>query len=285
MATVRARLLDEDDKPLANTKVEVVARSFDNKPLSLASGVTDEKGVVSFSIEAPGKFIPRLTLIAQRGAERDNLSELVTWAGDAGDFGTLVVTKAPVLRAAATSFHAVPFESRELARLAVPTVPLPTTPTRPIVKTSISDLVSSAGAQLASAQTTLAASGSGFRLANVSMSLKVVPESANALSFPSADDLPKYSGSLLSVVDLEFHPTETAAPLTPQTTIPSVIGYTESLARRKLAEVGLDVDVVRQAVPEADRERRAGRVLTQQPAAGAAIEAGGTVVLTIAETA
>ena len=283
MATVRARLLDEDDKPLAHTKVEDVARSFDNRPLSLAAGATDEKGVVSLTIEAPGKLIPRLTLIAPGGTERV-LSELVTWSGDAGDFGTLVVTKAPVLRAAGTSFHALPFESRELARVALPGVPIPTTPTRPIVKTSISDLVSSAGAQLASAQTTLAASGSGFRLANVSMSLKVVPESANALSFPSADDLPKYSGSLLSVVDLSFHPTVTAAPAAPQTTIPSVVGYTESLARRKLAEVGLDVDIVRQAVAEADRERRAGRVLTQQPAAGGTIEAGGTVVLTIAET-
>ena len=62
------------------------------------------------------------------------------------------------------------------------------------------------------------------------------------------------------------------------TTIPDVVGQTESAARARMSAAGLDVDVITQ---ETDEQSQDGRVLDQSPDGGVRTQTGTTVTLVI----
>jgi hypothetical protein len=87
----------------------------------------------------------------------------------------------------------------------------------------------------------------------------------------------------LSTLNLDFAAHEPKEkPQIPSVTVPSVIGYTEVMARRKLGDAGLQVARDFQAVVQkADQPIQADRVVDQLPRPGARWPAGGTVTIFI----
>lgn len=145
-----------------------------------------------------------------------------------------------------------------------------------MAETSIQDLAQTTAEQLQRVQSSLRIEQAGFRLGKVALQLKVLPgRTGGNVTLPAREDIEKVGAGALSVLDLAFHP-DTAVPSgPPRPAVPRVVGYTEALARRKLAERRLGVEVTHQLVTSAAEH---GRVVLQRPAAGAQV-AEGTVVL------
>ena len=150
-------------------------------------------------------------------------------------------------------------------------------------ETSIAKFVEDAGAGLMEARRRLAGQRGGLALGRVSLDLKMVPSvRGRGLRFPSPDEVSALGGDRMSRLTIDFDAAEGAAggadESLPQ--VPRVTGYTEVLARRKLAGAGFVPEVV-QAALTAEEAERAGKVVKQWPAAGRELDAGSVVTVAI----
>ena len=145
-------------------------------------------------------------------------------------------------------------------------------------ETTIEDLAQSTAEQLQRVRQTLQNGQSGLRLGKVGLQLKVLPgRTGGRVALPQSRQIQNIGAQALGSLDLAFIP-ETTAPVAaarPQLTTPRVLGYTETLARRKLAERRLGVEIVYRLVTSAAEH---GRVVLQRPEPEAPV-AEGTVVL------
>ncbi len=91
----------------------------------------------------------------------------------------------------------------------------------------------------------------------------------------------------LSVLRLDFAAGEPQEkPQIPESTVPSVVGYTEIMARRKLADAGFQITRDFQAVVEKPGEPiQADRVVAQMPREGEKWPLGGAVTIFIGREA
>src|SRR6185436_2867480 len=113
--------------------------------------------------------------------------------------------------------------------------------------------------------------GSSYSLGRVAIEVKMVPGIAGiGMRFPQGDELKTLDSEHLSKLSLDFEAPDTkAAPPVDLVLVPSLLGYTETMARRKLAEVGLPVVVSYQAVVTQPGEpEQADRVVNQLPRQG-----------------
>lgn len=134
---------------------------------------------------------------------------------------------------------------------------------------------------LKTTQTRLQQDRSGFQLGKVSLQLKVMTgNDGGQVGLPRTSDIEKLGANALGQVLLDFHPPgqNVAAPSAAQIAVPPLAGYTEVLARRKLGETGLRVEVLSQLVRSDDQ---AGRVVLQNPAPGTAVTPDSTVMIAI----
>jgi hypothetical protein len=129
--------------------------------------------------------------------------------------------------------------------------------------------------QIKSVQSQLQSNLDGIQLGKVSLQLKVMTgSSASSVGLPRTRDIEKVGANALSQLQFDFHPApkERAAPAE---SAPNVLGYTELVARRKLAEHKLTAEVFYQLVLDDEQH---GRVLSQTPAAGAALTSGSIII-------
>ena len=142
--------------------------------------------------------------------------------------------------------------------------------------TRLSVIAESAGEQLHEARNRLLGSRSGLRLGDVELQVRgeagVSPDSMLGLRLQSEAIDP----NRLSEVTLRYGVDGGRARtrLQDPVQVPTLTGYTEALARRKLGKVRLEADVSRQAV---DDRSKARTVVAQDPAPGSTVEAGTTV--------
>lgn len=145
-------------------------------------------------------------------------------------------------------------------------------------ETTIQRLAQGTAEQLQATQVALAGQPGGFTLGSVSLELKVMPGATEGgVTLPGAREVEAIDAAALSTLRLDFHPT--AAPQAAGgLAVPALAGYTEALARRKLAERRLRAEVLARLVHD---DRQVGRVVFQSPPAGAAVAEGATVVFAI----
>lgn len=158
-------------------------------------------------------------------------------------------------------------------------------------RTTLQDFVQNANDSIKRARAELRRQGSSYSLERVSLEVKMLPGPAGeGMFFPQQEDLVgdgNKGGRLdpdhLSLLSLEF--TANEPPEKPQIvplTVPSVIGYTEIMARRKLTEAGFQVTRDFQAViQKANEPIQADRVVDQLPHAGEKWPPGGAVTIFI----
>lgn len=150
------------------------------------------------------------------------------------------------------------------------------------------DVVQSVGGQLGSAAKALDQAALGMLLGSVSVSLKGVSSGPGRFEFPSVSRLGKVAGAEMSTIELEFTPikplptSEELPPAGEGPTMPSVLGYTELLARRKLEALALQIEVSHKALAKpASGPSPWGRVVGQSPAPSSAIVPGDRVEILI----
>lgn len=134
---------------------------------------------------------------------------------------------------------------------------------------------------LKTTQTRLQQDRSGFQLGKVSLQLKVMTgNDGGQVGLPRTSDIEKLGANALGQVLLDFHPPgqNVAASSAAQTAVPPLAGYTELLARRKLGETGLRVEVLSQLVLSDDQ---VGRVVLQNPSPGTPVAPDSTVMIAI----
>ena len=158
-------------------------------------------------------------------------------------------------------------------------------------RTTLQDFVQNANDSIKRARAELRREGSSYSLERVSLEVKMLPGPAGeGLFFPQRDDLVGGEGreggldpNHLSMLSLEFAANE--PPEKPQiipVTVPSVLGYTEIMARRKLSEAGFQVTRDFQAViQQANEPIQADRVVDQLPRAGEKWPPGGAITIFI----
>ena len=157
--------------------------------------------------------------------------------------------------------------------------------------TSLQDFVQNANESIERAREELRRQGGSYSLERVSLEVKMIPgPRGEGMYFPRLEDLtgapergPEVSGggvsgapargerldpNHLSVLRLDFAAGEPQEkPQIPESTVPSVIGYTELMARRKLTDAGFQITRDFQAVVEKPGEPiQADRVVAQMPA-------------------
>ena len=142
--------------------------------------------------------------------------------------------------------------------------------------TRLSVIAESAGEQLHEARNRLLGSRSGLRLGDVELQVRgeagVSPDAMLGLRLQTEAIDP----NRLSEVTLRYGVDggRVRTRLQDPVQVPTLTGYTEALARRKLGKVRLEADVSRQAV---DDRSKARTVVAQDPAPGSTVEAGTTV--------
>lgn len=142
--------------------------------------------------------------------------------------------------------------------------------------TRLSVIAESAGEQLHEARNRLLGSRSGLRLGDVELQVRgeagVSPDAMLGLRLQTEAIDP----NRLSEVTLRYGVDggRVLTRLQDPVQVPTLTGYTEALARRKLGKVRLEADVSRQAV---DDRSKARTVVAQDPAPGSTVEAGTTV--------
>lgn len=124
----------------------------------------------------------------------------------------------------------------------------------------------------------------GWSLSDVRVQLKMmVTDGGTKVHFPKPGETP--ATGEVSAVDFLLRPGRTVATATPEVAVPNVVGYSPLIAERKLRALGLGVTTSYQTVKEvAGAPKRAGRVMTQRPAAGGRVAPAGTVELLIGKT-
>ncbi len=213
-------------------------------------------------------------LNAQRIAEKDALTKQLAQqaaqalAAKVAELEAQRVAEKAALAQQMTKEHGVVLAARDQQLAAATSDVAP--------ETTIEDVARSTAEQLDRVRQSLQTGQSGLRLGKVALQLKVLPGSTGgSVSLPQTRQIEKVGAQALGSLDLAFLP-ETAAPASrPQLLAPPVLGYTESFARRKLAERRLGAEVVYRLVTSAAEH---GRVVFQRPAPEAPV-AEGTVVL------
>ncbi|MBL9102640.1 MAG: PASTA domain-containing protein [Myxococcales bacterium] len=144
---------------------------------------------------------------------------------------------------------------------------------------TIADLAQTTASQLQRVQRRLRDDQAGLQLGKVSLSLRVLPGSdSERVALPQSRHIEKIGGGALGTLDLAFVPETPPSQPRPGLVAPRLLGYTEALARRKLAERGLGVEIVHQLVTDAGQH---GRVVLQRPKPEAAVTAGSVVLIAI----
>lgn len=136
---------------------------------------------------------------------------------------------------------------------------------------SLATLIRNTNREIEAARAELASRGGAYRLGRVTMELRMLPgPSGSGAIFPSAEAMDRLSGDQLSKLQLDFESDRPAeAPEPAKAIVPNVLGQTETLARRRVAEAGLLLETDAQAVPAAGGERDlVGRVVNQLPPPG-----------------
>lgn len=147
----------------------------------------------------------------------------------------------------------------------------------------LTDFMQKASDEVKRAREALAAGGGKLRLDAVDLSMRMVPairpEGGLEMRFPRLDELKGLSGGNLSVLDLDIEAPEPSSEAAAAIIVPSVAGYTETVARRKLGAASLRAEIAFQAVRGAGGH--ANRVVNQVPGPGTAVPAGSAVTLFI----
>ncbi len=143
-------------------------------------------------------------------------------------------------------------------------------------ETNLMDLIEEVAGQLDSVRERLSEEESGYQLGKVSFTFKVRPSSGGYnLALPSREELQSGGGGL-SEFHFDLTPKE-AADEPSTTTVPDVRGLTESLARSRLRQSGLEPDIRRIAVESAPEQH--GRVVRQTPEPEAEVPPGDIVTV------
>ncbi len=150
-------------------------------------------------------------------------------------------------------------------------------------QTSLEDFVKNANNEITRARVALAQGGGKHALGRVTMEVKMLPgRSGVGMKFPTLDEMKELGASQLSTLNVDFESLDEADNRAAEVIVPTVLGYTEILARRKLAAANLLVDVSYQAVTEVPgRTLEADRVVNQVPKSGDKVPAGSTVTIFI----
>jgi hypothetical protein len=146
-------------------------------------------------------------------------------------------------------------------------------------ESTIEDLAQSAATQIQRVQKTLRDDQAGLTLGKVSLNLRVLPGTTGGrVALPQTRDIQKVGAAALGSLDLAFSSDAGAVRQRTGLTAPRLLGYTEALARRKLAERGLGVEIVSQLVSTAGEH---GRVVLQRPQPNTPITEGSVILIAI----
>ncbi|MCP4660888.1 MAG: PASTA domain-containing protein, partial [bacterium] len=145
----------------------------------------------------------------------------------------------------------------------------------------LDDLVTDTHKKFEAAHAALAAVEGSHGLERARLALRFAAGAAGiGAIFPPVDTA--VGPARITTLDVDYEPLALAeeAAETPVDTVPSVIGLTRALARRRLVAAGLEAEVYYQAVcVVAGQPSPVGRVVSQLPHAGGAAEPGSTVRL------
>ncbi len=131
---------------------------------------------------------------------------------------------------------------------------------------TLSELIRNTNQEITQAREELQRQGGNYRLGRVAIELKMVAAAdGTGMIFPKPEEMGQ--ANQLSTVNLDFAPKEVVEEAPEDgNEVPSVIGYTELLARRKLSEAGLVMAVKYQAVAlEEGQPSWEDRVVNQHP--------------------
>ncbi len=253
MITVRAVLTPAQGDTLEGVELFVYTFAYSGSAQLVGTGKPDSRGTVAIGFDfAAGAYQPRIQLRFRRGGTTTPVElteDVKTFLKEVADFGTLTLPPAN-----------------------------PDNLTTPATETSLLNVLQQTGLQVKQAQDALR--GTGLQVGKVALQLKVMPASTSGnVLIPNVDDLARVSRRGLSQVNFEFDTLASGATsTTPEKVVPPLLNLTEVLARRKLAEQQLEVEVVYQRV---DAEEHVGRVRMQRPAAKTAVQPGTVVTLAI----
>lgn len=151
-------------------------------------------------------------------------------------------------------------------------------------QTLLEDFVKQANDEITKARAALKQKGSDYSLGRVTIDVKMLPGPGGVgMRFPQMDEIKELDAAHLSKLNLEFEAQEAKEVVqVAKVPVPSVLDYTEIMARRKLGEQNFLVDVSYQAVTVIPGEPiQVDRVVAQLPLPGAAAPSGSTVTIFI----
>jgi hypothetical protein len=296
--TITATVVDPQNKPLPNLDAQVCTFALTGAPRVIGTGRTGADGKLSIlcTWTSAADYQPRVQLQIKRGTAFVEATENPTvFNATTCDFGTVAFDATARLTLPPTAMLAVTVaEADELrgrvanldknlatkeAELRSKEAKLAEIEKSEGTETSIDGLAQSAAQQLQQTQSRLRKEQAGFQLGKVSLQLKVLPgRSGSTVALPRASDIQKVSAGGLSMLNLEFLPSTASKAVSSRPTVPRVLGYTEAMARRKLAEQRLGVELSYQLVTNASDE---GRVVLQVPDPGAQMEEGSIVLIAL----
>lgn len=151
-------------------------------------------------------------------------------------------------------------------------------------QTRLDDFVQNANDEITRAREVLKIKGSDYSLGRVTMEVKMLPGPGGVgMRFPQMEEIKTLDASHLSTLNVEFDAQDPKpAPKSVNVPVPSVLDYTEVMARRKLSESNFLVDLKYQAVSVIPGEPiQVDRVVAQMPLPGSAAASGSTVMIFI----
>lgn len=151
-------------------------------------------------------------------------------------------------------------------------------------QTSLQDFVKQSNEEITRAREELRRQGSNYSLGRVAIEVKMLPGPAGVgMRFPQGDELKTLDAAHLSTLNLDFEARDTREERQEtRVLLPSLLGYTEVMARRKLAELGLLVEISYQAVVTQPGEPvQADRVVNQYPRQGSQVPVGTSITIFI----
>ncbi len=151
-------------------------------------------------------------------------------------------------------------------------------------QTFLQDFVKNANDEITKARDQLKKSGSDYSLGRVTLEMKMLPGPGGVgMRFPQMDEIKTLDAAHLSTLNLEFESQQAKEQRGPTLIrVPSVLDYTEIIARRKLIEANFLVDVNYQAVTVVPGEPiQVDRVVSQYPLPGALAPSGSSISIFI----
>ncbi len=148
--------------------------------------------------------------------------------------------------------------------------------------TSLTDFFEGTQEQVEKAAKNIQKKRGKFRLGKVQMKIKALPvQGGKSLKFFKKEEMSEVSSDSLSEIQLELSPNQ-SGQVTQKKTMPDVSNYTEALALRKLEALGLDIEILYEAITERHGQpKKAGRVVRQFPSPGKKIEPGASAMIAI----